>query len=130
MSHIAPCFEAATLAALRICADCKHVLTSRMILLPSPVFYLCPPPSPFSTSTTSVRVVRNPQDFMAQELYNTMKGPGTRDRNLIRIIVMHAEEDLKDIGDAFFEVGTVVAVVVAREVRWGCWKQETWRGGR
>ena len=57
--------------------------------------------------------MRDPAKFIAKELHDTMKGLGTRDRNLIRIIVMHLETDLKDIADAFYTVRLTVAVLFA-----------------
>eukprot|EP00049_Salpingoeca_infusionum_P008027 m.129541 g.129541 ORF g.129541 m.129541 type:complete len:1100 (-) comp13892_c0_seq1:527-3826(-) len=52
--------------------------------------------------TAIVKFVRDPQTLMAEQLYAAMKGAGTRDQNLIRLMVMHYESDLKDIADAFY----------------------------
>uniref|UniRef100_A0A914CX85 Annexin n=1 Tax=Acrobeloides nanus TaxID=290746 RepID=A0A914CX85_9BILA len=44
-----------------------------------------------------VKVVRNRIAYFAEQLYNSMKGPGTRDSDLIRLIVSRSEIDLVDI---------------------------------
>jgi annexin A6 len=51
---------------------------------------------------TIVRAVREPYDFFAEEFERTMKGAGTQDRNLIRLMVLHAETDLDKIAEAYF----------------------------
>uniref|UniRef100_A0A0K0G0T7 Annexin n=1 Tax=Strongyloides venezuelensis TaxID=75913 RepID=A0A0K0G0T7_STRVS len=48
-----------------------------------------------------IKVVRNTPEYFAELLYNSMKGFGTRDKDLIRIIVSRSELDLKDIAMAF-----------------------------
>jgi len=49
-----------------------------------------------------VGYARNPQKFFADRLYKSMKGAGTDDDTLIRIIVSRSELDLELIKDAFF----------------------------
>lgn len=48
-----------------------------------------------------VQIVRNTPAFFAVNLYKSMKGLGTDDATLIRIIVTRSEEDLLDIRDEF-----------------------------
>uniref|UniRef100_A0A0N4Z1U3 Annexin n=1 Tax=Parastrongyloides trichosuri TaxID=131310 RepID=A0A0N4Z1U3_PARTI len=48
-----------------------------------------------------IEVVRNTPMFFAGLLYDSMKGLGTRDKDLIRIIVSRSEIDLRDIAMAF-----------------------------
>lgn len=51
--------------------------------------------------TAIVRIVRNSPAFFAEKLYKSMKGLGTDDATLIRIIVTRSEVDLLDIKDEF-----------------------------
>lgn len=44
-----------------------------------------------------IKAIRNRPAFFAELLYNSMKGMGTRDTDLIRIIVTRSEVDLADI---------------------------------
>ncbi|KOB71690.1 Annexin [Operophtera brumata] len=48
-----------------------------------------------------VKVVRNKPLFFAESLHKSMKGLGTNDRQLIRIMVTRCEVDLGDISDMF-----------------------------
>uniref|UniRef100_A0A0N4ZNZ6 Annexin n=1 Tax=Parastrongyloides trichosuri TaxID=131310 RepID=A0A0N4ZNZ6_PARTI len=48
-----------------------------------------------------VNVARNTPDYFATLLHESMKGLGTRDKDLIRIIVSRSEIDLKDIAMAY-----------------------------
>ena len=49
-------------------------------------------------------MVRNTPEYFANRLVGTMKGIGTKDLDLIRIMVMRSEVDLSAINDAFFQV--------------------------
>ncbi|XP_073944304.1 annexin B9-like isoform X1 [Choristoneura fumiferana] len=48
-----------------------------------------------------VKVVRNKPLFFAERLHKSMKGMGTNDRQLIRVMVTRCELDLGDISDMF-----------------------------
>lgn len=48
-----------------------------------------------------VRYAKDPPTFFAKRLYDSMKGAGTSDNDLIRVIVSRSEVDLADIKDAF-----------------------------
>lgn len=48
-----------------------------------------------------VKIVRNKNEFFAERLYKSMKGLGTNDEQLIRVMVTRSEVDLGDISDAF-----------------------------
>lgn len=48
-----------------------------------------------------VQVARNKAGYLATLLYNSMKGAGTRDTDLIRLVVSRAEVDLADVREAF-----------------------------
>lgn len=48
-----------------------------------------------------VKVVRNKPLFFAERLHKSMKGLGTNDRQLIRVMVTRCEVDLGDISDMF-----------------------------
>ncbi|CAJ0582268.1 unnamed protein product, partial [Mesorhabditis spiculigera] len=50
---------------------------------------------------TIARASSNKQSFFATQLYNAMKGLGTRDNDLIRVIVTRSEVDLKVIKDEY-----------------------------
>ncbi|VDP13953.1 unnamed protein product [Soboliphyme baturini] len=51
-----------------------------------------------------VKIVRNPIAYFAKQLYSAMKGPGTNDPVLIRIIVSRSERDLLQIKEEFFNL--------------------------
>ncbi|XP_026541842.1 annexin A6 isoform X3 [Notechis scutatus] len=53
---------------------------------------------------TIVRSVKNKQGFFADKLYKSMKGAGTDDQTLIRIIVSRSETDLLNIRREFWEL--------------------------
>uniref|UniRef100_A0A1I7ZA46 Annexin n=1 Tax=Steinernema glaseri TaxID=37863 RepID=A0A1I7ZA46_9BILA len=48
-----------------------------------------------------VQCVRNRPAFFAKALYDSMKGLGTRDNDLIRVVVTRAEVDMCDIREEF-----------------------------
>jgi hypothetical protein len=48
-----------------------------------------------------IKVIRNRSSFFAELLYNSMKGMGTRDNDLIRLIVSRSEIDLRDIAQVY-----------------------------
>merc|ERR1739844_58080 len=50
-----------------------------------------------------VQCSRNPAQYFSNALFRSMKGAGTDDRTLIRIIVSRAEKDLEDIKAAFLQ---------------------------
>jgi len=50
-----------------------------------------------------VECSRNPAQYFANALHKSMKGAGTDDRTLIRIIVSRAEKDLEDIKACFIQ---------------------------
>ncbi|XP_025019725.1 annexin A6 isoform X3 [Python bivittatus] len=51
-----------------------------------------------------VRSVKNKQAFFADKLYKSMKGAGTDDQTLIRIIISRSEIDLLNIRREFWEI--------------------------
>jgi len=51
--------------------------------------------------TTIVKYSRDPAGYWAEQLHHTMKGMGTDDAKLLRIMVTRAEIDLKSIRDIF-----------------------------
>ncbi|ESO06772.1 hypothetical protein HELRODRAFT_185477 [Helobdella robusta] len=51
---------------------------------------------------TIVQYTKDPSLFFAKCLYKSMKGAGTDDRTLIRIIVTRSEDDLASIAGAFY----------------------------
>jgi annexin A7/11 len=50
-----------------------------------------------------VKSIRNRTAYFAELLYNSMKGLGTRDTDLIRLIVSRSEIDLRDISQAYHQ---------------------------
>ncbi|XP_053574656.1 annexin A6 isoform X2 [Bombina bombina] len=48
-----------------------------------------------------VKCIRSTKDYFAKRLYNSMKGMGTADNTLIRIMVSRSEIDMMDIREAF-----------------------------
>ncbi|ELU14293.1 hypothetical protein CAPTEDRAFT_164839 [Capitella teleta] len=48
-----------------------------------------------------VRYAKDPPTFFARRLYDSMKGAGTSDNDLIRVITSRSEVDLADIKEAF-----------------------------
>lgn len=45
--------------------------------------------------------VNDRQAFFARQLYKSMKGLGTNDRQLIRVVVTHCEWDMSQIKESF-----------------------------
>lgn len=66
---------------------------------------------------SSVKYVRNPQMYYAERLHKTMKGPGTDDDQLIRIIVSHSEvihqPDIVIVTDTISVTDTVSVIGIA-----------------
>lgn len=54
-------------------------------------------------------MVKNPYLYLAKRLYNMLKGLGTSDRDLIRIVIGRCEIDLASIEDTFNELPEVRA---------------------
>eukprot|EP00051_Salpingoeca_urceolata_P030837 m.9728 g.9728 ORF g.9728 m.9728 type:complete len:928 (-) comp3586_c0_seq2:255-3038(-) len=52
---------------------------------------------------TVVKVVKDPCEYYADRLEKAMKGLGTNERQLTRVVVTREEVDLKEINDAFFQ---------------------------
>ncbi|XP_012267115.1 annexin B9-like isoform X2 [Athalia rosae] len=50
-----------------------------------------------------VKCVKNRPAFFAEQLYKSMKGCGTQDNRLIRLVVTRSEIDMKDIKHAFVQ---------------------------
>ncbi|XP_076454861.1 annexin-B12-like [Babylonia areolata] len=50
---------------------------------------------------TIVRMIRSKHGYFAERLYHSMKGMGTDDRTLIRIVVSRCEVDMKQIKEEF-----------------------------
>uniref|UniRef100_A0A914QX91 Annexin n=1 Tax=Panagrolaimus davidi TaxID=227884 RepID=A0A914QX91_9BILA len=48
-----------------------------------------------------IKCIRNRNGYFAELLYNSMKGMGTRDNDLIRLIVSRSEVDLRDIAQVY-----------------------------
>lgn len=51
----------------------------------------------------TVESVRDKAKFFAKRLYKSMKGLGTNDNQLIRIVVTRCEVDMEDIKQAFVQ---------------------------
>ncbi|XP_031556011.1 annexin-B12-like isoform X2 [Actinia tenebrosa] len=65
-----------------------------------------------------VQVVRNAPGFFAQKLYKSMKGLGTDDKALIRVVVTRSEIDILDIKDEFAkQYGQSLAQFIADDTK-------------
>ncbi|KIH53010.1 Annexin [Ancylostoma duodenale] len=53
-----------------------------------------------------IAVIRNRAAYFAKQLYESMKGFGTRDQDLIRLVVSRSEIDMADI-KRIFEVSII-----------------------
>uniref|UniRef100_A0A914Z775 Annexin n=1 Tax=Panagrolaimus superbus TaxID=310955 RepID=A0A914Z775_9BILA len=51
-----------------------------------------------------IKCIRNRNGYFAELLYNSMKGMGTRDTDLIRLVVSRAEIDLRDIAQVYHQM--------------------------
>jgi len=51
-----------------------------------------------------VKIAKDEPKFYAERLYKSMKGGGTDDQTLIRLIVSRSEVDLADVKDKFEEL--------------------------
>jgi len=49
-----------------------------------------------------VQCMKDPADYFADVLYHTMKGIGTADRHLIRLVITRSEIDMVEVKEAFF----------------------------
>lgn len=49
----------------------------------------------------TVKCVKSRADFLAEQLYKSMKGLGTDDSRLIRLVVTRSEVDMGEIKNAF-----------------------------
>lgn len=52
---------------------------------------------------TIVRAIRDPSTYFAERLYQSMKGAGTNDTQLIRIVLTRSEIDMPSIREAFMK---------------------------
>jgi annexin A7/11 len=50
-----------------------------------------------------VMCIKDPSDYFAERLYKSMKGMGTNDEALTRLVVSRSELDLEDIKEVFFD---------------------------
>jgi len=51
-----------------------------------------------------VQCIKDRPSYFAERLYHSMKGMGTSDWTLIRLVIGRSEEDLEDIKDRFFDM--------------------------
>lgn len=51
-----------------------------------------------------VKVIRNRRVYFAELLNNSMKGLGTRDTDLIRLIVTRSEVDLREVANEYYKL--------------------------
>ena len=51
-----------------------------------------------------MKAARNKPKYYAEQLYESMKGAGTRDDDLIMLLVTRSERDLKEIKDAYYKL--------------------------
>jgi annexin A7/11 len=51
-----------------------------------------------------VQCIKDRPTYFAERLYQAMKGMGTADQTLIRIVLGRSEVDLEDIKDRFFDM--------------------------
>lgn len=71
-----------------------------------------------------IRSVRNQAGFFAKQLHDSVKGAGTNDRQLIRIVVTRCEVDMGDIKRQYSaKYGESLADAI--KVRLSVWEQES-----